>query len=278
MLGSAGKNFKFGEQAGFKFGVGSELGSATNTMAGGFKFSAREGSKVGSFPSESKSEDSVKDGKTNSSFNFGLPSGTTGMSSTSFQFGMANLGQQEKKEGLSKPAVGSFTFGTNSTATSENKTGISSFKFGNVEEKEAAVTPFSFKKPEEKKDENPSAKSGFTFGNVESTTAPQLVLGRTDEKQETVAPSYPLVFGKRTESEESKTQPIFSFGKAEQTKDDSTVKPTFSFSLAKPAEKDTEQQSKPTFTFGAQASTAGKCNNSLKSPAIICYTVKFDYR
>ncbi|KAJ6664504.1 hypothetical protein lerEdw1_007161 [Lerista edwardsae] len=255
-LGSAGKNFKFGEQAGFKFGVGSELGSTTNTMAGGFKFSVNEGSKVGSFPSESKSEDSVKDGKTNSSFNFGLPSGATGMSSTSFQFGIANLGQQEKKEGLSKPAVGSFTFGTNSTATSENKTGTSSFKFGNAEEKEAAVTPFSFKKPEEKKDENPSAKSGFTFGNVESTTAPQLVLGRTDEKQETVAPSYPLVFGKRTENEESKAQPIFSFGKVEQTKDDSTVKPTFSFSLAKPAEKDTEQQSKPTFKFGAQASTA----------------------
>ncbi|XP_066481315.1 nuclear pore complex protein Nup153 isoform X2 [Tiliqua scincoides] len=255
MLGNAGKNFKFGEQTAFKFGVGSEIGSTTNTMAGGFKLSVSEGSKVGSFLSESKSEDDMKDTKTNSSFNFGLPSGTNSISATSFQFGIANIGQQEKKEGLGKPAVGSFTFGTNSTATSENKTGISNFKFGNAEEKETSVTPFSFKKPEGKKDENPSAKSGFPFGNVESTTAPQLVLGRTDEKKVSIAPSYPLVFGKKTESEESKAQSIFSFGKTEQTKDDSTVKPAFSFSLAKPAEKETEQ-SKPAFAFGAQANTA----------------------
>lgn len=258
-MGSAGKNFKFGEQAGFKFGIGSESGSTANSMAGGFKFTVSEGSKVGSFLSEPKSEDSVKDGKT-SSFSFGLPSGAGSMSTT-FQFGIANLGQQEKKEGLHKPAVGSFSFGTNSIATSENKTGISNFKFGNAEEKEAAATPFSFKKAEVKKDENPSAKSGFTFGNVESTTAPQLVLGRTDEKKEPVAP-YPLVFGEKTESEESKAQSIFSFGKTEQTKDDSTVKSAFSFSLAKPAEKETEQ-SKTAFTFGVSANAAGKSHNSL---------------
>uniref|UniRef100_A0A670ITZ1 Nuclear pore complex protein Nup153 n=1 Tax=Podarcis muralis TaxID=64176 RepID=A0A670ITZ1_PODMU len=258
-LGNAEKSFKFGEQTGFKFGITSELGSSTNTVTGGFKFSKTEGSKLGSFPLESESEDNVKDGKSNSSFNFGLPSGAKSTPSTSFQFGIANLGQQEKKEGLSKPAGGGFTFGTGSTASAaapESKTGISGFKFGNTEEKETSVTPFSFKKVEEKKDENPSTKGGFTFGNVESMPTPQLVLGRTDEKPDTVAPSYPSVFGKKAENEESKAQPMFPFAKAEQTKDDSTAKSGFSFSLAKPAEKETEQQAKPAFMFGAQASTA----------------------
>ncbi|XP_053252836.1 nuclear pore complex protein Nup153 isoform X8 [Podarcis raffonei] len=258
-LGNAEKSFKFGEQTGFKFGITSELGSSTNTVTGGFKFSKTEGSKLGSFPLESESEDNVKDGKSNSSFNFGLPSGAKSTPSTSFQFGIANLGQQEKKEGLSKPAGGGFTFGTGSTASAaapESKTGISGFKFGNTEEKETSVTPFSFKKVEEKKDENPSTKGGFTFGNVESVPTPQLVLGRTDEKPDTVAPSYPSVFGKKVENEESKAQPMFPFAKAEQTKDDSTAKSGFSFSLAKPAEKETEQQAKPAFMFGAQASTA----------------------
>ncbi|XP_062986454.1 nuclear pore complex protein Nup153 isoform X2 [Elgaria multicarinata webbii] len=257
-LGTAGKNFKFGEQAGFKFGITSELGSSTNTLTGGFNFSKTEGSKLGSFPSESKSEDSVKDGKNNSTFNFGLPSGASNTSTASFQFGIANLGQQEKKEGINKPAVGGFTFGsgsTASTAASESKTGIS-FKFGNAEEKEAAVSPFSSKKTEGGKVEIPSTKSGFAFGNVESMTVPQLVLGRTDEKQESDAPSNPLVFGKKTENEETKAQPMFSFGKAEQTKDDGTVKNAFSFNLVKPAEKEAEQQTKPTFSFGAQANTA----------------------
>ncbi|XP_033010496.1 nuclear pore complex protein Nup153 isoform X2 [Lacerta agilis] len=253
-LGNAGERFKFGEQTGFKFGITSELGSSE-----GFKFSKTEGSKLGSFPLESESENNVKDGKSNSSFNFGLPSGARSTPSTSFQFGIANLGQQEKKEELSKPAGGGFTFGTGSTALAaapESKTGISGFKFGNTEEKETSVTPFSFKKVEEKKDENPSTKGGFTFGNVESVPTPQLVLGRTDEKPDTVAPSYPSVFGKKAENEESKAQPMFPFAKAEQTKDDSTAKSGFSFSLAKPAEKETEQQAKPAFMFGAQASTA----------------------
>ncbi|XP_060133949.1 nuclear pore complex protein Nup153 isoform X5 [Zootoca vivipara] len=254
-LGNAGKSFKFGDQTGFKFGITAELGSSTNTMTGGFKFSKAEGSKQ-----ESESEDNVKDGKSNSSFNFGLPSGARSTSSTSFQFGTSNLGQQEKKEGLSKPAGGGFTFGTGSTASAaapESKTGISGFKFGNTEEKETtSVTPFSFKKVEEKKEENPSTKGGFTFGNVESVPTPQLVLGRTDEKLDTVAPSYPSVFGKKAENEESKAQLMFPFAKAEQTKDDSTAKSGFSFNLAKPAEKETEQQAKPAFMFGAQASTA----------------------
>ncbi|KAM6455196.1 nuclear pore complex protein Nup153 isoform 2-T2 [Liasis olivaceus] len=254
ILGTAGKNFKFGEQTGFKFGSTSELGSS-----GGFKFSKNEGSDPGSFSSESKSEDGVKEAKSSTTFSFGLPAGASSSSTTSFQFGIANIGQQEKKDGPSKPVVGGFTFGTSSiasTTTSEKKTGISTFKFGNAEEKEITVSPFSSKKSEEKKEEVPSAKGGFTFGNIDSVTAPQLALGRTDEKQEADASSTPLVFGKKAESEESKAQPMFSFGKAEQTKDDGTVKPAFNFSLAKPVEKTTEQQIKSTFAFGAQTSSA----------------------
>uniref|UniRef100_A0A6J0V4N5 Nuclear pore complex protein Nup153 n=1 Tax=Pogona vitticeps TaxID=103695 RepID=A0A6J0V4N5_9SAUR len=255
LLGNAGKNFKFGEQGGFKFGITSELGSSANTMAGGFKFSKNEGSKLGSFPSESKSEGS-KDGKNNSTFNFGLPSGTSSASTASFQFGITNLGQQEKKEGLNQPAAGGFTFGnlpSASAAVTENKTGISGFKFGNAAEKEVS---FSLKKTDEKKDEISLGKGGFTFGKMEPATAPPVVLGRTDEKQESDIPSNPLVFGKKTENEDSKAQSIFSFGKSEQTKDDGPVKPPFRFSLTKPAEKEAEQQTKPAFTFGAQGSTA----------------------
>ncbi|XP_058031723.1 nuclear pore complex protein Nup153 isoform X2 [Ahaetulla prasina] len=250
---TAGKNFKFGEQAGFKFGTTSDLGSS-----GGFKFSKNEGSNPGSFSSESKSEESGKEGKNSTTFSFGLPAGASSSSTTSFQFGIANLGQQEKKDGANKPVLGSFTFGTSSigaTTPSERKTGISTFKFGNVEEKEIAESPFSSKKSEEKK-EAPSAKGGFSFGNIDPVNAPPLTLGRTDEKKEVGASSTPLVFGKKAESEESKAQSMFSFGKTEQTKDNGTVKPAFNFGLAKPAEKPAEQQIKTTFAFGAQASSA----------------------
>ncbi|KAL7984495.1 hypothetical protein Chor_003065 [Crotalus horridus] len=252
-LGTAGKNFKFGEQAGFKFGNTSESGSS-----GSFTFSKNEGSDPGSFSSETKSEESVKEGKSNSTFSFGLPAGAGSSSTPPFQFAIANLGQQEKKDGPSKPVVGGFTFGTSSigsTTASEKKTGIGTFKFGNVEEKAIAEGPFSSKKSEEKKGA-PSAKGGFTFSNIDPVNAPPLTLGRTDEKQEVGAPSASSLFGKKAESEESKAQPMFSFVKTEQTKDDGTVKPAFNFSLAKPAEKPTEQQIKPTFAFGAQTSSA----------------------
>ncbi|KAG8133336.1 putative Nuclear pore complex protein [Naja naja] len=250
---TSGKNFKFGEQAGFKFSSTSDLGSS-----GGFKFSKNEGSNPGSFSSESKSEENVKEGKNNNTFSFGLPAGASSSSTTPFQFGIANLGQQDKKDGLNKSVVGGFTFGTSSigaTTASEKKTGISTFKFANVEEKEIAESPFSSKKSEEKK-EAPSAKGGFTFGKIDPVNAPLLTMGRTDEKQEVGASSTSLVFGKKAECEESKAQPMFSFGKTEQTKDDGTVKPAFNFGLAKPAEKPAEQQMKPTFAFGAQASSA----------------------
>ncbi|XP_029140786.1 nuclear pore complex protein Nup153 [Protobothrops mucrosquamatus] len=252
-LGTAGKNFKFGEQAGFKFGNTSESGSS-----GSFTFSKNEGSNPGSFSSETKSEESVKEGKSNSTFSFGLPAGASSSSTTPFQFAIANLGQQEKKDGPSKPAVGGFTFGTSSigsTTASEKKTGIGTFKFGNVEEKAIAEGSFSSKKSEEKKGAT-SAKGGFTFSNIDPVNAPPLTLGRTDEKQEVGVSSASSVFGKKAESAESKAQPMFSFVKTEQTKDDGTVKPAFNFSLAKPAEKPTEQQIKPTFAFGAQTSSA----------------------
>ncbi|XP_073188100.1 nuclear pore complex protein Nup153 isoform X7 [Lepidochelys kempii] len=249
------ESFKFGEQGGLKFGITSESGSVTNNMTGGFNFSKTSGDfKFGVSSSDSKSEESKRDSK-NNNFNFGLLSGTSNPSTSAFQFGTSNLGQQEKKE---EPVLGGFSFGTSSTAsiaTSENKTGVSGFSFGTVAEKEVATTPFLFKKAEEKKGETPSAKGGFSFGSMEPASASQFVLGRTEEKQDTVTSATSLVFRKTVDNEEPKVQSIFSFGKSEQTKEESTAKPTFSFNLTKPEEKETEQ-TKPAFTFGAQTNTA----------------------
>uniref|UniRef100_A0A8C3KDL8 Nuclear pore complex protein Nup153 n=1 Tax=Calidris pygmaea TaxID=425635 RepID=A0A8C3KDL8_9CHAR len=251
-LGSTG-NFKFGEQGSFKFGVASEPASS-NTVTGGFKFPTGSGDfKFGVSSSDSKSEDSKKEGKSNS-FTFGLPS-TSNQAPSTFQFGTASLGQQEKKE---EPVLGGFGFGTSSTssiATSENKTGVSGFTFGTVAEKEVASPALTFKKSDEKKDETLSTKGGFSFGNVESAPASQFVLGRTEEKQDLVTSAAPLAFGKKADNEELKAQPIFSAGTAEHTKEESTAKPMFNFSFVKPSEKETDQ-AKPSFAFGAQTSTS----------------------
>ncbi|NXT26545.1 NU153 protein, partial [Syrrhaptes paradoxus] len=251
-LGSTG-NFKFGEQGSFKFGITSESASS-NTVTEGFKFPTSSGDfKFGVSSSDSKSEDSKKDGKANS-FAFGLPSASSQAPST-FQFGTASLEQQEKKE---EPVLGGFGFGTSSTssiATNENKTGVSGFTFGTVAEKEVASPALGFKKPDEKKDETLSTKGGFSFGNVESAPASQFVLGRTEEKQDSVTSAAPLAFGKKADNEELKAQPIFAAGTAEHTKEESTAKPMFNFSFVKPLEKETEQ-AKPSFAFGAQPSTS----------------------
>ncbi|NWY58729.1 NU153 protein, partial [Chionis minor] len=251
-LGSAG-NFKFGDQGSFKFGIASESASS-NTVAGGFKFPTSSGDfKFGVSSSDSKSEDSKKEGKSNS-FTFGLPS-TSSQAPSTFQFGTASLGQQEKKE---EPVLGGFGFGASSTssvATNENKTGVSGFTFGTVAEKEVASPALAFKKSDEKKDETLSTKGGFSFGNVESASASQFVLGRTEEKQDSVTSAAPLAFGKKADNEELKAQPIFSAGTAEHTKEEGTAKPIFNFSFAKPSEKETEQ-AKPSFAFGAQTSTS----------------------
>ncbi|KAM6281671.1 nuclear pore complex protein Nup153 isoform 3-T3 [Porphyrio hochstetteri] len=251
-LSSTG-NFKFGEQGSFKFGIASESASSNN-VTGGFKFPSCSGDlKFGVSSSDSKSEDSKKGGKSNS-FTFGLPS-TSSQTPSTFQFGTASLGQQEKKE---EPVLGGFAFGTNSTssiATNENKTGVSGFTFGSVAEKEVASTVLAFKKSDEKKDETLSTKGGFSFGTVEPAPASQFVLGRTEEKQDSVTSTPPLAFGKQADKEEIKAQPIFSAGVAEHTKEESTAKPVFNFSFAKPSDKETEQ-AKPSFAFGAQTSTS----------------------
>uniref|UniRef100_A0A8C0F650 Nuclear pore complex protein Nup153 n=1 Tax=Bubo bubo TaxID=30461 RepID=A0A8C0F650_BUBBB len=251
-LGSTG-NFKFGEQGSFKFGIASESASS-NTAAGGFQFPTSAGDfKFGVSSSDSKSEDSNKEGKSNS-FTFGLSS-TSSQAPSTFQFGTASLGQQEKKE---EPVLGGFGFGTSSTSsmtTNENKTGVSGFTFGTVAEKEVASPAFPFKKSDEKKDETLSAKGGFSFGSVESAPASQFVLGRTEEKQDSVTSAAPLAFGKKADNEELKAQPIFSAGTAEHTKEESTAKPMFNFSFVKPSEKEGEQ-TKPSFAFGAQTSTS----------------------
>ncbi|XP_027509863.1 nuclear pore complex protein Nup153 isoform X3 [Corapipo altera] len=250
-LGSTG-NFKFGEQSSFKFGIASESASS-NTVTGGFKFATGSGNfKFGVSSSDSKSEDSKKESKSNN-FTFGLPSATSQAPST-FQFGTTSLGQQERKE---EPVLGGFGFGTSSTssiATNENKTGVSGFTFGTVAEKEVASSALPFKKSDEKKDETVSTKGGFSFGSVESAPASQFVLGRAEEKQDSVTSAGPLAFGKKSDNEELKAQPIFSSGTAEHTKEESTAKPVFNFSFGKPSEKESEQ-TKPPFAFGAQTST-----------------------
>ncbi|NWT52376.1 NU153 protein, partial [Erythrocercus mccallii] len=249
-LGSTG-NFKFGEQSSFKFGIASESASSSS-VTGGFKFPTGSGNfKFGVSSSDSKSDDSKKENKSNS-FTFGLPS--TSSQAPTFQFGTTSLGQQEKKD---EPVVGGFGFATSSTssiATNENKTGVGGFTFGTVAEKDAASPALPFKKSDEKKDETASTKGGFSFGSVESAPASQFVLGRAEEKQDSVPSAGPLAFGKKADNEELKAQPIFSSGTAEHTKEESTAKPVFNFSFGKPSEKESEQAKAP-FAFGAPTST-----------------------
>ncbi|KFP73716.1 Nuclear pore complex protein Nup153, partial [Acanthisitta chloris] len=249
-LGSTG-NFKFGEQSSFKFGIASESASS-NTVTGGFEFPTGSGNfKFGVSSSDSKPEDSKKETKSNSS-TFGLPS-TSSQAPSTFQFGTTSLGQQERKE---ETVLGGFGFGTSSAtsiATNDNKTGVGGFTFGTVAEKDAASPALPFKKPDEKKDETVSVKGGFSFGNVESAPASQFVLGRAEEKQDSLTSAGPLAFGKKVDNEELKAQPIFSSGTAEHTKEESTAKPVFNFSFGKPSEKESEQ-AKPPFKFGAQTS------------------------
>ncbi|XP_062345186.1 nuclear pore complex protein Nup153 isoform X3 [Cinclus cinclus] len=251
-LGSTG-NFKFGEQSSFKFGIASESASS-NTVTGGFKFPTGSGNfKFGVSSSDSKSEDSKKESKSNS-FTFGLPS-TSIQAPSTFQFGTTSLGQQEKKE---EPVLGGFGFATSSAssiATNDNKTGVGGFTFGTVAEKDAASPALPFKKSDEKKDDSVSTKGGFSFGSVESAPASQFVLGRAEEKQDSVTSTGPLAFGKKADSEELKAQPIFSSGTAEHTKEESTAKPVFNFSFGKPSEKESEQAKAP-FAFGAPTSTS----------------------
>ncbi|NXY04582.1 NU153 protein, partial [Pteruthius melanotis] len=250
-IGSTG-SFKFGEQSSFKFGIASES-TSSNTVTGGFKFPTGSGNfKFGVSSSDSKSEDSKKESKSNS-FTFGLPS-TTSQAPSTFQFGTTSLGQQEKKE---EPVLGGFGFAASSTssiASNENKTGVGGFTFGTAAEKDIAPPALPFKKSDEKKDETVSTKGGFSFGSVESAPASQFVLGRAEEKQDSVTSAGPLAFGKKADNEELKAQPIFSSGTAEHTKEESTAKPVFNFSFGKPSEKESEQAKAP-FAFGAQTST-----------------------
>ncbi|XP_008566698.1 PREDICTED: nuclear pore complex protein Nup153 [Galeopterus variegatus] len=258
-------NFKYGDQGGFKIGVSSDSGSI-NPMSGSFKFCKPIGEFKFGVSSDFKPEEVKKDSKNENNFKFGLSSGVSNPTSLPpFQFGMSNLGQQEKKEELPKSSSSGFSFGTgitnstpaatNTIVTSENK---SSFNFGTIETKSISVAPFTCKTLEAKKEEMPATKGGFTFGNVEPPSLPSasmFALGRTEEKQQEPVTSTSVVFGKKADNEEPKCQPVFSFGNSEQTKDESSSKSTFSFSMAKPSEKESEQPAKPTFAFGAQTNT-----------------------
>ncbi|XP_036208903.1 nuclear pore complex protein Nup153 isoform X9 [Myotis myotis] len=256
-------NFKFGDQGGFKIGMSSDSGSL-NPMSEGFKFSKPVGDFKFGVSSDSKPEEVKKDSKNDNNFKFGLSSGLSNPALAPFQFGMTNLGQQEKKEELPKASSTGFSFGTgvinptpaaaDTVVTSENK---SSFSFGTIETKSSSVAPFPCKTSEAKKEEMSATKGGLPFGNMEPAPLPSaslFALGRTEEKQEPVT-STSLVFGKKADNEEPKCQPVFPFGNSEQTKDESSSKSTFSFSMVKPSEKESEQPAKATFAFGAQTST-----------------------
>ncbi|XP_036042990.1 nuclear pore complex protein Nup153 isoform X2 [Onychomys torridus] len=257
-------NFKFGDQGGFKLGTASDSGS-TSSMNTNFKFSKPTGDFKFGVSSDSKPEEIKNDSK-NDSFKFGFTSGlSNSASSAPFQFGVSTLGQQEKKEELPKSSSAGFRFGsgvsnpptaaTDTTVTSENK---GTFNFGTIETKSVSVTPFTYKATESKKDDSSATKGGFPFGKVESASSPSasvFALGRTEEKQQEPVTSTSLVFGKKADNEEPKCQPVFSFGNSEQTKDESSSKPTFSFSVAKPSVKESEQLTKATFSFGNQTST-----------------------
>ncbi|XP_076429379.1 nuclear pore complex protein Nup153 isoform X3 [Peromyscus maniculatus bairdii] len=257
-------NFKFGDQGGFKLGAASDSGS-TSSMNTNFKFSKPTGDFKFGMSSDSKPEEIKNDSK-NDNFKFGFSSGlSNSASSAPFQFGVSTLGQQEKKEELPKSSSVGFSFGsgvsnpptaaTDTTVTSENK---GAFNFGTIETKNVSVTPFTYKTTESKKDDSSATKGGFPFGKVESASSPSasmFALGRTEEKQQEPVTSTSLVFGKKANNEEPKCQPVFSFGNSEQTKDESSSKPTFSFSVAKPSVKESEQLTKATFSFGNQTST-----------------------
>lgn len=257
-------NFKFGDQGGFKLGTSSDSGS-TNSMNTNFKFSKPAGDfKFGMLP-DSKPEEIKTDSK-NDNFQFGVSSGLSNpASSAPFQFGVSTLGQQEKKEELPKSSSAGFSFGagvsnppsaaSDTTVTSENKSG---FNFGTIDTKSVSVTPFTYKTTEAKKEDASATKGGFTFGKVESASLPSasmFALGRTEEKQQEPVTSTSLVFGKKADNEEPKCQPVFSFGNSEQTKDESSSKPTFSFSVTKPSVKESDQLAKATFAFGNQTNT-----------------------
>ncbi|XP_047650556.1 nuclear pore complex protein Nup153 isoform X1 [Phacochoerus africanus] len=258
-------NFKFGDQGGFKIGVSSDLGSVNPMSEEGFKFPKPIGDFKFGVSSDSKPEEVKKDSKNDNNFKFGLSSGLSNPAPLApFQFGVSNLGQQEKKEEVPESSSAGFSFcsgvinppplAADTKVTSESK---NSFSFGTTDTKSVSVAPFTCKTPEAKKEETPVTKGGFTFGSMDSAPLPSasFVLGRTEEKQQEPVTSTSLVFGKKVDTEEPKCQPVFSFGNSEQTKDEDSSKSTFSFSTAKPSEKESDQPAKATFAFGAQTST-----------------------
>lgn len=258
-------NVQFGGQGGLKIDVSSDSGPL-NPMSESFKFSKPTGDFKFGISSDSKPEEVKKDSKNDNNFKFGLASGLSHASSLApFQFGVSNLGQQEKKEEGPKASSVGFSLGTGiinptpaatcTAVTSEDK---SSFSFGTIETKGASGAPFTCKTSEAKKEEMPTAKGQLTFGNMDPAPVPSasfFVLGRTEDKQPEAVTSTSLLFGKKTDNEEPKSQPVFSFGNSEQTKDESSSKSTFSFNVAKPSEKESEQPTKAIFAFGAQTTT-----------------------
>uniref|UniRef100_A0A671F7C4 Nuclear pore complex protein Nup153 n=1 Tax=Rhinolophus ferrumequinum TaxID=59479 RepID=A0A671F7C4_RHIFE len=253
---------QFEGQGGLKIDVSSYPGSL-NLMSEGFNSSKPTGDFQCGVSSDSQRKEVKKDSKNDNNFKSGLSSALSHPSPLDpLQFGVSNLGQQEKKEEGPKASSVGFSSGagvinptptaTCSTVTSEDK---GSFDSGATETKGASVAPFTCKTSEAKKEEMPTAKGRFPFGSVDPAPVPSasfFVLGRTEEKQRDPVTATSPVFQKKSDKQEPKSQPVFSFGNCEQTKDESSSKSTFSFSAAKPSEKKYEQPTKAMFALGSQ--------------------------
>ncbi|XP_043921664.1 nuclear pore complex protein Nup153 [Protopterus annectens] len=252
-VGSTG--FKFGNQDGAKFGLGTTLDSSSSTFGsvGCFKFDKPAGGfKFGIDSPERKTEaaDNQKESQSSRIVTSSLPSASA--------LSAPNTGVQGVEEKNSS-SLGNISFGTNisNNSTAEGKGIKGSLGFGGlVEKKDVAATPFVLAKPDEKTD----GRRIFTLGQPdkkgEQGTATESVFRKLDEKQEP-STSVPFQFGKRKEMEEPKTQPEISLCKPEQSQGD--AKPAFFdasksfFNFGNSEKTAVTEQSKSLFSFGANA-------------------------
>ncbi|KAM5271160.1 nuclear pore complex protein Nup153-like [Hipposideros larvatus] len=224
------ESVQFGGPGGLKGDVSSDSGSL-KSMSEGFKFSKPTAVFKLGLSSDSKPEQVKKDSKNDNNFKFGLPSDLSHPASLAPSQCGANvyhLGQQGKKEtGPQASSVG-FSLGTGvinptpaATSTIVTSADKNSFSFETVETKGTSVAPFPCKESEAKKDKRPAAKGQVTFGNMDPAPMPSassFVWGAKSENQPEAVPSASLLFGKTTDKEEPKSQPM-SERKGEQDLD-----------------------------------------------------------
>ncbi|XP_075601161.1 nuclear pore complex protein Nup153 isoform X4 [Balearica regulorum gibbericeps] len=231
-LGSTG-NFKFGEQGSFKFGLASESASSS-AVTEGFKFPTCSGDfKFGVSSSDSKSEDSKKEG--------GAAEHTKEESTAKPIFNFSFLKPSEKETEQAKP---SFAFGAQ-TSTSDQGAAKPTFSFLSSSSS-SAVVPTT------------SANSSSVFGSAISSSNPQpvpapFVFGQPSN---TVSSS---VFGNSAESAASQ-----SFGFSQENKPATTTSSTgtalTSFLFGSGASSTNAANSG--FTFGATTTSSSTGSSS----------------